>query len=393
MFLALLGGVAAAVGYAFVPPPIPVDQAEVVRGPLRVTVDEDGRTRIRERYIVAAPLSGQLRRIRLDAGDAVRAGETLLAVIEPSDPSLLDPRARAESEARVKAAEAAVQRADPILASARAALDFARKEHERAEQLAQRNGSTRQQLEHAELLLRQRTEEEKSARFAAEIAGYELELAKAALLRTAPAESLSAEEEWQFRIRAPIDGVVLRVVQESATPVTPGTQLLELGDPDDLEVEVDVLSSDAVKISPGDDVLLEHWGGQQPLHGVVRRVEPSAFTKISALGVEEQRVYVLIDLTDPPAERATLWDGFRVEARIIIWQRDDVRKVPTSALFRHEGQWAVFRIVNGHAVLQGVQLGRRNALEAEVVEGLAPGTRVIVHPNDKITDGVAVAPR
>jgi HlyD family secretion protein len=385
----LVGGIA----YAFMPRPLPVDMASVERGPLRVTINEDGRTRIKEKYIVSSPLSGRLRRIQLRAGDEVVAGETLLAVVEPTHPELLDARARAEAQARVNAAEAALERAEPALQSAEAAMEFAESELARVRRLFERNGAAQQQLDAAELAYRQRTQDYRTAKFNEEIARYELEMSRAALLRTQPQESPGADAEWQFRILAPITGSVLRVFQESETIVMPGTQLLELGDPRDLEVEVDVLSSDAVRISPGNDVLLEQWGGERPLKGAVRLVEPSAFTKISALGVEEQRVYVIIDLLDPPEERPSLGDAYRVEARIITWQQDDVLKIPTSALFRHDDEWAVFRVVDGRARLQPVLIGQRNALEAQVLGGLKEGDIVIVHPSDKLAPGTAVVAR
>ena len=392
LLILLAAGLAAGIAYAFMPRPVPVDMVRVSRGPLRVTINEDGRTRIKEKYIVSSPLSGRLRRIRLRAGDGVVAGETLLAVIEPTDPELLDARARAEAQARVNAAETALERAEPSLQSAQAAMEFAESELARLRRLFERNGASQQQLDAAELAYRQRTQDYRTAKFNEEIARYELEMSRAALLRTQP-QSPGAEPDWQFRILAPITGNVLRVLQESETIVTPGARLLELGDPRDLEVEVDVLSSDAVRITPGDEVLLEQWGGERPLEGVVRLVEPSAFTKISALGVEEQRVYVIIDLLDPPEKRGSLGDAYRVEARIITWQRDDVLKIPTSALFRHADDWAVFRVANGQARLQTVALGERNGQEAQVLGGLKEDDVVVVHPSDKLAPGTAVVSR
>jgi HlyD family secretion protein len=388
--------------YAFRPRPVEVDVAEVARGPLQVTVDEDGRTRIRERYIVSAPLAGRLQRIRLRAGDEIEAGDTVLASIAPTDPALLDARAQAESEARVRAAEAALERADPQVEAARAALQFAESDLARTRRLHERNAASRDEVERAELLYRTRTQELRSAQFAQEIARFELEQARAALVRTRQPQGNSTDsqndenhqpDDWHFEIHSPITGRVLRVIQESETVVVPGERLLEVGDPTDLEIEIDVLSSDAVRVTPGDRVLLEQWGGELPLVGVVRTVEPSAFTKVSALGVEEQRVNVIVDLVDPPAHRPTLGDGFRVEARIVVWEDDDVLKVPAGALFRHDRDWAVFVVENGRAVLRTVQIGRRNGLEAQVLDGLEEDELVVAHPGDRIFDGVAVAPR
>ncbi len=384
--LALVGVIV----YAFWPKPVRVDLTFVERGELQVTVDEDGMTRIKEKYAVSAPLGGRLLRIELDAGDEVQAGDTLLAVIEPTDPSLLDPRTRAEADARVKAAEARLKQAGSTLDQALAAMQHSESDVGRTRELFKRQIASNQELEDKELLHRLRTEEYRAARFAEEIGQFELQQAQAALMRTT---SNSPGDNWHFEIRAPIDGRVLRVFQESSTIIVPGTQLLELGDPRDLEVVIDVLSSDAVKIEPGHKVFLEQWGGDDPLQGSVRLVEPSAFTKISALGVEEQRVNVIIDLAEPPEQRDTLGDAFRVEARIVIWEGSDVVKVPTKALFRQGDQWAVFAVVDGRARLRQISIGRRNSLYAEALEGLTDGDILIAHPSDQVSDGVAVVQR
>jgi HlyD family secretion protein len=401
----LLAAIIAAIVYAFWPEPVPVDLARVERGDLRVTVDEDGKTRIREKYIVSAPLAGQLLRIEMDPGDLVEAGDTLLAVIKPRDPELLDARSVAQAEARVSAAEAAVEQTAAELRQASANQEDSERDLARVRQLRVANAATASELEDAELLLRIHGERLRSAKHAEDIAKFELAQAEAALLRSRPRNDPKNSDngddgpdselgdDWNFPIVSPIDGRVLRVLQESSAVVTAGTELLEVGDPTDLEVEVDVLSSDAVKIRPGALTLLEHWGGDQVLQGHVRLVEPSAFTKISTLGVEEQRVYVIVDLVDPPAERADLGDGFRVEARIVTEEANDVLKVPTSALFRVGDQWAVFRVEDGAAHLQRVDVGSQNGLEAEIAEGLPEGAKVIAHPSDQIEDGVAVRQR
>jgi len=384
--------VVAAILYALWPKPVPVDFDSVARGPMEVTVDEEGKTRIKERYVVSAPLAGRLRRIELKAGDRVEAGKTVVAVIEPGDPALLDVRSRAEAVARVKAAQAAAAQAGPHLERAKAALEFAQSDHRRVRQLRERGGSTQQDLDNAELLVRTRGEELKAAQFAEQIANYEFELARAALLRSRP-DGETSSEPTNFEIRSPIDGRVLHVLVESAGVVSPGTGLITLGDPRDLEVEIDVLSSDSVAIKPGAPVRFEHWGGEHPLLGNVRLVEPAGFTKISALGVEEQRVWVLADFVDPPADREALGDGYRVEARIVVWQRNDVLKAPASALFRQGEQWAVFRATGGRAHLTHVEIGRNNGIDAEVLDGLADGDVVIAHPSDKVVEGVGVRQR
>jgi HlyD family secretion protein len=378
--------------YAFWPKPIAVDLAEVTRGPLRVSVDEDGKTRIRDRYIVSAPLAGRLARIQLDSGDPITVDETLLAVIEPGDPELLDAREVAQAEARVKAAEAALAQATPALEKAHAELDFAESNLARVERLATNNALASGELDEAKRLFRTTTEEYKAARFAEEIARFELQQAESALLRSRP-DGEDEEFAWRFEIRAPITGEVLRVFQESSAVVTAGTQLIEVGNSRDLEIEIDVLSSDAVKISPGDPVLLEHWGGEKPLRGLVRVVEPSAFTKISALGVEEQRVNVIVDFVDPADQRGSLGDAYRVDARIIVWEEENVLQTPTSALFRRGDQWAVFRNENGVARLQTVEIGHRNPLAAEIVSGLEAGDQVVIYPSDRIEDGVGIVSR
>ena len=391
------GGVIFGIAKALQPKPARVDVQDVTRGPLRVTVDEDGKTRIKERYVISAPLAGRLLRIAQDPGDEVRAGNTRLATVEPSDPQLLNPRELAAAEAREKAAEAAHKRAGPALEQARAALTFAESELARKRKLQRTGAVSNSDMQNAELLYRDRSESFRAATFAADIAKYELEQARAALMparaRSEAPDSTDSSSAWRFEIESPIDGRVLRVFQESSAVITPGTPLLEVGDPTDLELEIDVLSSDAVQIHPGDEVVIEHWGGDHPLRGSVRLVEPSAFTKISALGVEEQRVNVIVDLIDPVENRRTLGDGFRVEVRIVVWEGQDILRVPASALFRDGDDWAVFIIRDSQATRQTLQLGHRNALQAEVLGGLAVGDQVIVHPSDVIADGVKVSPR
>lgn len=396
MFVILAAAVGAVV-YALMPQPVSVDVAAVTRGALVVTVDEDGKTRIKERYVVAAPLGGQLLRIDLDPGDPVESGTTLLTAIQPIDPALLDVRSRAEAQARVRAAEAALKQAEPRVETARIALEFAESQWGRTRDLYNRDTISREEYENAELLYRSRGEEFRAARFAEEIARYELELARAALVRSQPANSSSGNgsevDAGQFEIHSPITGRVLRVMQESATVVTPGTALIELGDPADLEVEIDVLSSDAVRVQPGAKVYLEQWGGDEPLLGQVRLIEPAGFTKISALGVEEQRVWVIVDFDESQPQAGALGDGYRVEARIVVYESDDAVKVPTSALFRYRGDWAAFVLERGRAVLRTVEIGRRNDLEAEVHAGLSEGEQVVVHPSDRVVDGVRVTVR
>lgn len=424
--LLVLAAIAAGLGYAFMPQPVEVDLVKVQRGDLQVTVDEDGKTRIREKYVVSAPLNGRILRISLDPGDSVAAGKTLLTMIEPRDPELLDARSVAQAEARVQAAEAALRQVEPNLQTARDAQALAEVELTRARQAAQSRAITPAELDEKEFVYRQRSEELRASKIAEEIARFELQQAKAALIRSRPrdeANGIAAQQVvttssngnsadgdsasdsqdahktsngnggWNFPIYSPISGRVLRVLQESAAVVTPGTPLVELGDPDDLEVEIDVLSRDAVKIHPNDLVYLEHWGGERPLEGRVRTVEPSGFTKISTLGVEEQRVNVIVDLVAPPEERKTLGDGFRVEARVVIDEVRNALKVPTSALFRVEEGPAVFQVVEGVVHQKMVKTGRQNGLEAEILDGLNEGDLVVLHPSDQADEGVQVSQR
>lgn len=393
----VLLSVVGAVAYSFLPGPVTVDLGTVSRGPLQVAVEEDGKTRIRDRYVVSAPLAGRLDRLKWRAGDAVCCNQPL-AVIEPTDPALLDVRTIAQSEARVKGAKATLEQAIASLERAREMRDYAETEWKRAEQLSKGDALSKQEVDEKRMLQRIRNVELRQAQHAVNVAQFELELAEAAMLRVRPNDQQPVVNAY-FEIPPPPiheNGhplYVLRVKQESETVVTPGMPLLELGDPTDLEVEIDVLSSDAVKIRPGARVLLDQWGGDDTLEARVRLVEPSGFLKISALGVEEQRVNVIADFLHPEELPNTLRDSFRVEAQIIVWEKADVLRVPNSALFRHAKGWAVFRARQGRAVQQVVEIGRRNGLDAEVIRGLQVGDEVILHPSDKIRDGVQVKPR
>lgn len=382
--------VVAAVTLALLPRPVAVDVAEIRRGPLVVTITDDGRTRIRERYVVSAPLSGRLVRIRLKPGDPVVAHETQLTTIEPSDPTLLDPRAIAQAEARVKSAEARLGQANPRFDSAKVALNHAETEFGRIQKLVDKNAGSQQELDNLKVAFQQAGNEYEASRFEVEIAGFELEVARAALTHGTDGKPSG---DWSFPLTSPISGRVLRVFQESATIVNPGDQILEIGDPADLEVEVDVLSRDAVRIRPGGRVMLEQWGGSESIAARVRLIEPSAFTKVSALGIEEQRVNVIIDFADTPESRPPLGDGYRVEAAIVEWESENVLTVPTGALFRIDDDWAVFVVQRNRAKLTKVELGRRNDNDAEVVKGLEEGNRVILYPGDRIENGISISER
>lgn len=391
LIFAAVVATAALLFLALRPRALPVDVARATRGPLRETVDEDGRTRIKERYVVSAPLGGQLRRIGLKAGDRIVAGQTVLAVLEPGPPEMLDARTREQLAARVRAAEAQVENAGAGLERMRAADDLARSELARAALLADRGAASRQELERARETARMAAEELKSAGYARQIASFELEQARAAVSRSLPDARENCEAAWS--LVSPITGQVLRVFQEDAAVVPATTRLLEVGDAADLEVEVDVLSSDAVRIAPGAPAELEHWGGGGPLAARVRVVEPAGFLKISALGVEEQRVNVILDLVTPVEQRPRLGDAYRVEARIVVWEGRDVLAVPVGALFRHGSQWAVFALREGRARITDVTVGHSDGRRTEILAGLSANDIVLVHASDKVTDGARVAPR
>jgi HlyD family secretion protein len=372
--------------WAFWPSPVPVDFATVESGPLQVTIDDEGETRVRDKFVVSAPLPGRMRRIELEPGDAV-SGNTVVALFEPADPALLDVRTRSEIQARVRAAEASVGAARADRERVRSDLNFARADLKRYRELAEAAIASRERLDAAERQVTNLEEGARSADFSVRAAEHQLEVARAALVQTRGGRGVA------IRLMSPIDGVVLKRLQESEAVVPTGQPLLEIGDVARLEIVSDLLSTAAVRVRPGQKVLIEQWGGEKPLIGRIRRVEPSGFTKISALGVEEQRVNVVIDLEAPRGEWQSLGDGYRVEVRIVVWEKDRVVKVPTSSLFRHDGKWAVFRVENERAVRRIVDIGQRSGLEAEVLSGVQAGDRIIVYPSDQVTDGVRVVAR
>jgi HlyD family secretion protein len=371
--------------------PVEVDVASVVRGRLAVTLDEEGETRVRDRYVVSAPVAGRLRRIELEPGDPVQAGKTAVATFVPSEPALLDLRARGEVEARVGAARAAEQRARAESDRARAQLALARSEHTRIRRLAEAGVVSQENLDQVQRNLEATTSALGAAERAAAGALHELRAAQARALEVRPAQSGRRLET--LTLRSPIDGVVLRRLRESEAVVPAGEPLLEVGDPANLEIVADYLSADAVAMRPGMPVEIERWGGERPLSGRVRRVEPGGFLKISALGVEEQRVNVVIEFEDPRQAWAALGDGYRVEVRVVTWQESDVVKVPGSALFRQGNGWAVFLVRDRRAELRSVEVGHRGELEAEIRTGLSPGDKVVVHPPDGLEPGAKLKPR
>ena len=377
--------VAVLLSWMLLRPRVVVEVAPVERGAITVTIDEDGKMRVRDRYVVNATLTGELERIPLRAGDVVQAGQPIATLVSLA-PGLLDVRARGEAEARIGAAAAGEARAQAATDRAEAALTLARSDAQRMRTLSDKGAATLRDRERAETELRTAEKDLRSAQFAQHAATHELEMARTARL----ARQRGGE---RFELRAPVSGRVLRVVRESEGFVNAGEPLLEIGDPSSLEAVVDVLSTDAVAIVPGSEATLVHWGGKAPLKARVARVEPSAVTKVSALGVEEQRVNVILDVTSPPFEWRKLGDGYRVEAQIVVFRGADVLKAPTSALFRSGQDWAVFVVEGRRARKRKVTVGPSNGIELVVEKGLAQGERVLVHPGDAVREGTRVRVR
>ncbi len=377
------------------PRPIPVESGTVTRGPLVVTVDEEGMTRVKNRYVVSSPIAGQLRRIDWKAGAPVEAGKTVLATLESSGADFLDARSLAQAEARVRAAEANREAAAAQRDRAATAAKLAAAEFERTRQLREQKVASAQEFDLAQMRADTSAQDARAAEFALKVAEYELDQARALLTRGKPPAGAAAGAPADLPplvITSPVDGKILRVFQESARVVPAGFPLMEVGDPTDLEVRIEVLSRDGVAIRPGARVMLERWGGDEPLNARVRLVEPSAFTKISALGVEEQRVYVIADFTDPLSKRPTLGDSYRVEARVVTWEKRDALHAPAGALYQQQGAWHTFVIEGGRARLRTVKVGHTNGVETEILDGLSEGDRLVVYPGDKVFDGTRVQP-
>lgn len=390
LYLLLPLGLLAVIVVQFMPGALEADLADVYRGELEVRITEEGVTRVKDRFTVFAPLSGNLSRVALKAGDSVSPGD-ILAILTPMEPDLLDARRLAQARASVEAAKASHEQALASAQAAQADLDFAVAEEGRVAKVFKTRDVSRESLEAAQTRKRSAEAARDSADFAADAAKFQMELARAALIRTGEGAEFSPIE-----IRSPIRGRVLRVLRKSEGVVTAGTPLLELGDPASLEVVVDLLSTDAVQVERGMEVKLTRWAGPSApvLKGQVDRVEPSGFTRLSALGVEEQRVKVWISIRDERKRWERLGDGYRVEVGIVLLARKAVLLIPASALFRNsDGGWSVFAVTEGQAHEVAIRVGARNGARAEVVKGLAEGSQVIAHPDDKIADGVAVKQR
>lgn len=361
-----------------------VDTAQARVQELTESLREEGRTRVVHRYRIAAPVLGQVERIELRPGDAIAAGDVLARIL-PATGALLDPATRERLGNEARAAGSAVAQAQARVEAARAGDRLARQELERVRPMVANGTLARRDGDRAESQAQQAAAELSAARFALELARAQQDAAQSLLAQQGRSDGADNVVE----VRAPVAGVVLARLRESAGPVAVGEPLLEIGDPASLEIAVDLLSADAVRVAPGMEVRLHRWGGAQPLAARVRRVEPVGFTKISALGVEEQRVWVLCDFVSPAAEWQRLGDGYRVDAEFVL-SSGSALTVPSGALFRHGEGWALYRIDDQRAHLQPVRVGRRSGLDAEIADGVAQGDRVVVHPDDRVAEGTRV---
>jgi HlyD family secretion protein len=379
-------GMVTALALGFRKQPLPVETVSARRAPLDVSVLEEGKTRIRNRYVISPPLAGQLRRTPLRAGDRIEANQTVVAIIDPSPSELLSPRNQSQAEARVQSASAGLQQREAEVARTAAAADLANREKARTESLAGSGAISEKERDSADLTAAIRGREWKAAEFSRDIARYELVQAEA-VLQNGSAGSTPVE------VRAPVSGVVLNIFEENTRAVAPGTPLLEVGDPSEIEAEIEMLSTDAAGVQPGAPVLVERWGGAAPLPARVRLVEPAAFTKTSALGVEEQRVRVLAEFTAPLPESPKLGDRYRIEGRVRIWHSESALQIPSGALFRRGTVWNCFTVENGLVRLRELQVGHQNGSSAEILSGLAEGESVVLHPPDAVREGLRVRQR
>ena len=381
--------------YAFMPEVVKVDMVTVKKGNLLVTLDGEGKTRIHDIYRVSTPVDGRITRIESEAGDRVKAGETVIANMYPANPQFLDKRSEIQAQADVEGARAALSLANARVKQVQAQLEFDLSELKRTEELYKKNSVSQAGLERAQLSLKTLKAELETAKSNQQVMLARLEAAKVRLLQPESKELVNEQRNANCNIciRSPVDGRVLRILHKSESIVPVGTPLVEIGDPTDLEVIIEMLSTNAVKVKVGDDALIKRWGGNQDVKARVKLIEPSGFTKISALGVEEQRVNVVLSFTDPIEKWSSLGDAFRVEAAIIIDRADGSIKIPLSALFRQEEKWSVFKVVDGTATIQKVTVGRKNDRFAEIIGGLEVGEQIIVHPSNSVSDGVGVVKR
>jgi HlyD family secretion protein len=390
--LVVVVGLAAAAVYALMPQPVPVDTATIERGPMDVTINEEGTARIQDVFRVSAPIAGRLDRLPVEVGDRVHANTTEVATIRPTEPAFLDLRTRRELEAAADAARAGVALAEASVNGAIAAQRVAETDFERAERLSAAGTISLRAYEQARAALDTANAQVDQARAELALRRSQLASANARLIEPDQTTMTPQPDTCCLTVRAPVGGIVIDLISESEQVVSAGTPLLEIGNPRNIEIVVPLLSADAAAMMPGTRAVIEGWGGP-PLDASVARIAPAAYTKVSALGIEEQRVDVTLAIDNPFEERERLGHGFRVQTRISIWQADDVVLVPLSALFRRGADWAVFRVVDGRAVETRIDIDHRNGTFAEVLDGLVAGETVIVHPSDQINDGVAVVSR
>ncbi len=372
--------------WIFRPATIAVETAIVNRGEFIAKIEEDGRTRVRDRFTIAAPLTGRLTRISLRPGDNIEQ-DRIVAVLQPALPPLRDPRTRKEFEERVGAAEASLEEAIATHERLKLSLAKSQADYVRARQLRERGVISQAQIERDTLAFEAAGRDATAAERRRHAAEHSLSEARVALQLTAESDTRAAE---RLNIIAPVAGRVLRVHQESEGVVNAGALLMEIGDPTNIEIITDVLTTDAVRIPPGADVTIDRWGGDLPLKGKVRRVEPSGFTKVSALGVEEQRVWTIIDIISPPDIWRNLADGFRVEVSIVIERLDDATITPVASLFRRSDSWYVFAVENARAKARRVEVMRSSGRNAAISSGLTDGDHVIVYPPSSLSEGARI---
>lgn len=384
--------------YSFWPRAMIVDMGEATRGPMIVTIDEEARTRVRDAYVVSAPVTGRLLRVDVEPGDMVTGRETIIARMLPANPSVLDVRTEEQAQAAFDASEAALTLSHAEVNRAEADADYASAEVKRARTLRETDTVSQAALDRAERAWRAADAALQTARAAVAMREADVENARAMLMSPSEAErivlGINPHPHESVPLRAPVSGVILRLIQESETVITAGAPILEIGDPSsDLEIVAELLSLDAVKVSAGDRVIIEKWGGDNDLEGVVKRVEPWGFTKFSALGVEEQRVNAVIDFTGDQTPREKLGHGFRVNIRAVVWENDNALKAPASAIFRTGEEWTVFKVENGRARLTTIETGQSNGLDTEITSGLSEGDDIILYPGNRLADGTSVKPR
>lgn len=387
---AVIGAIAAGIYIALREQPVLVDIATATEGPMTVTIDQEGVTRVRNIYTVSAPIAGHLARTALEEGDIVEANKSVVASIRPLDPPLIDRRTEAELLATIEGARSGIAQAELEHQRALSALALAKSDLERATRLSKSSIISKRALEKAITDVDLQEAQVKSTEARIRQRQAELNSAKARLMQPGDVVLDTADRDCCIEVTAPIDGIVLSVKVKSEQAVSIGAPLAEVGDPGDLEIAVDLLSEDAVRIRPGLKAEITDWGGDRNLEAVVRRVDPSAFTKVSALGIEEQRVNAVLDLTEP---EPLLGHGYRVFARLAIWQTENALQVPIASLFRTNGNWTVFKLDGDRVALTEVEIGRLNNEMAEVQAGLSAGDRVVVHPNDTLGDGSLIGLR